>query len=126
HLSAHVPASLLMLDGVAAVVAFSCRPLWSLRAERVDPAALRVTAAGAPVSVGLVTDAPEPRTPTPTDVLADEYVATLTRLSPMMATEMGLPGAEETLDDLSPAGHQAMTDAGRAEIGRASCRDSGQ
>src|SRR5699024_4213166 len=54
--------------------------------------------------LGLVTDAPAPRTPTPTDVLADEYVATLTRLSPMMATEMGLPGAEDTLDDLSPAG----------------------
>src|SRR5699024_5233236 len=104
HLRAHVPASLPMLDGGASVVAFSCRPLWSLRAERVDPAALRVTAAGAPVSVGLVTDAPEPRTPTPTDVLADEYVATLTRLSPMMATEMGLPGAEE-------------------KIGRASCRE---
>ncbi|HLS65287.1 MAG TPA: DUF885 family protein, partial [Ruania sp.] len=63
-----------------------------------------------------MTDAPAPRTPTPTDVLADEYVATLTRLSPMMATEMGLPGAEDTLDDLSPAGHQAMTDAGRAVL----------
>ena len=63
-----------------------------------------------------MTDAPAPRTPTPTDVLADEYVATLARLSPMMATEMGLPGAEDSLDDLSPAGHQAMTDANRTVL----------
>lgn len=46
-------------------------------------------------------------------MLADEYVATLTRLSPMLATEIGLPGAEEKLDDFSPAGHQANADAAR-------------
>lgn len=54
-----------------------------------------------------------PRTPTPTDVVADEYVATLTRLSPMLATVIGLPGAEDALDDFSPAGRQADTDAAR-------------
>ncbi|WP_235912301.1 DUF885 domain-containing protein [Ruania zhangjianzhongii] len=54
-----------------------------------------------------------PRTPTPTDVLADEYVATLTRLSPMTATAIGLPGAEDQLDDFSPGGYQAGTDAAR-------------
>src|SRR5699024_7608567 len=46
HLRAHVPASLPMLDGGTSVVAFSCRPLWSLRAERVDPAATSEAAGG--------------------------------------------------------------------------------
>src|SRR5699024_5802368 len=41
------------------------------------------------------------------------YVATLTRLRPMLATEIGLPGAEDQLDDFSPAGYQARTDAAR-------------
>lgn len=60
-----------------------------------------------------MSQAETPRTPTPTDVVADEYVATLTRLSPMLATNIGLPGAEDQLDDFSPAGHQARTDAAR-------------
>lgn len=77
---------------------------------------MQVTHPGTPVRVGHVTDAAAPRTPTPTDVLADEYVATITRLSPMSATSMGLPGAEDSLDDLSPAGHQALTDAARAVL----------
>ena len=63
-----------------------------------------------------MSQAETPRTPTPTDVLADEYVATLTRLSPMLATELGLPGAQDQLDDFSPAGHQARTDAARTVL----------
>ena len=51
------------------------------------------------------------RTPTPTDALAEEYVATLTRLSPISATEMGLPGDETALDDFSPAGLRAQAEA---------------
>src|SRR5699024_11813959 len=46
-----------------------------------------------------------------TDALAEEYVATLTRLSPISATEMGLPGDETALDDFSPAGLRAQAEA---------------
>ena len=36
--------------------------------------------------------------------LSNAYVAEFARLSPMMATFLGLPGGEDRLDDLSPAG----------------------
>lgn len=60
-----------------------------------------------------MSQAETPRTPTPTDVLADEYVATLARQSPMLATEIGLPGAQDQLDDFSPAGVDARVAAAR-------------
>src|SRR4051812_6442017 len=36
--------------------------------------------------------------------LSDDYVVKYTRSSPMMATYIGVPGGEDRLDDLSPAG----------------------
>lgn len=56
------------------------------------------------------------RTPTATDDLAEDYVTTLTRLSPMSATELGLPGDETALDDFSPAGRRALTAAARKTL----------
>src|SRR5699024_97986 len=56
------------------------------------------------------------RTPTPTDALADEYADTLPRSSPLSATGMGLPGDESSLDDFSPTGLQARTDATRKAL----------
>ena len=38
------------------------------------------------------------------DALSDEYVVQLVALSPVAATLLGLPGAEDRLDDLSPEG----------------------
>ncbi len=45
-----------------------------------------------------------PRTPTAVDAVAEDYVAALTALSPMTATALGLPGADDRLDDFSPEG----------------------
>src|SRR5699024_8015782 len=51
------------------------------------------------------------RTPTPTDALAEEYAATLARLSPISATQVGLPGDAPGLDGLAPAGLRPQGDA---------------
>ena len=40
--------------------------------------------------------------------LSDAYVADYAALSPMMSTYLGLPGGEDRLDDLSPAGLSAL------------------
>ena len=56
------------------------------------------------------------RTPTPLDAVADAYVDTIARLSPMAATSIGLPGDERALDDLSPAGIDARTEAAREAL----------
>ncbi|MEU4362009.1 DUF885 domain-containing protein [Promicromonospora sp. NPDC023987] len=53
------------------------------------------------------------RTPTPIDAVADDYVTRLTELAPLSATAMGLPGHDHEMDDLSPAGHDAVAQAGR-------------
>lgn len=44
------------------------------------------------------------------DQLSDDHVARLVALSPMTATYLGLPGGEDSLDDLSPAGLAAVHD----------------
>ncbi|QOR69820.1 DUF885 domain-containing protein [Ruania alkalisoli] len=53
---------------------------------------------------------------TATDDVADAYVRTLADLSPMFATEAGLPGREDALDDHSPEGLAAFTQAARAAL----------
>ena len=55
------------------------------------------------------------RTPTAIDAVADDYVATLARLSPGLRTYLGLPGDQSELDDVSPAG-QATLDAERTAV----------
>jgi hypothetical protein len=42
--------------------------------------------------------------------ISNAYVADYARLSPMLATSLGLPGAENRLDDLSPAGIDEVND----------------
>ena len=58
------------------------------------------------------------RMPTPIDAVADDYVTRLTELSPLSATGMGLPGHDHEMDDLSPAGHDAVAQAGRDVLAR--------
>ena len=62
--------------------------------------------------VGVTDDS---RTPTPIDAVADDYVATLARLSPGLRTYLGLPGDQSELDDVSPAG-LATLDAERTAV----------
>jgi uncharacterized protein (DUF885 family) len=59
--------------------------------------------------------APE-RPATPIDAIADSYVTTLAALDPMDATALGIPGHDHEVTDLSPAGHEARTDAARATL----------
>lgn len=42
------------------------------------------------------------------NALSDEFVAGMVRLSPTLATELGVPGHDDQLDDLSPAGLAAV------------------
>ena len=49
------------------------------------------------------------RTPTAVDAIAENYLARYAALSPIEATYLGLPGHDEDLDDLSPAGYAAMS-----------------
>ncbi len=46
---------------------------------------------------------------TDADRVADDYFDAAVRLSPIMATNAGIPGHEEDLDDVSPAGHAAFS-----------------
>ncbi|ACQ79404.1 protein of unknown function DUF885 [Beutenbergia cavernae DSM 12333] len=55
------------------------------------------------------------RASTPTDAVAEDYVTTLGRLSPMLRTYVGLPGDQSELDDFSPAG-LATQDAERTAV----------
>lgn len=51
-----------------------------------------------------------PSTPRPPgDAIAEDYLARYAALSPIEATYLGLPGHDEDLDDLSPAGYAAMS-----------------
>ncbi|MEI2826795.1 MAG: DUF885 family protein [Dermatophilaceae bacterium] len=49
-------------------------------------------------------DATPVRPTTAVDALADRYVDAATRLSPLEATYIGIPGFDDQMDDLSPAG----------------------
>ncbi|MEP6478912.1 MAG: DUF885 domain-containing protein [Rhodoglobus sp.] len=60
----------------------------------------------------------ESRTPTEIDQIAEDWVTTLAELDPAIATWIGIPGKLDEYEDLSPAGHQALIDAGRAVLAR--------
>ncbi|EWT00113.1 hypothetical protein N865_18080 [Intrasporangium oryzae NRRL B-24470] len=61
--------------------------------------------------------APEaPRQQTDVDRIADSYLDALVTLSPITATNLGIPGHEEELDDLSPAGLAAHSDLRRKTL----------
>jgi uncharacterized protein (DUF885 family) len=58
---------------------------------------------------------------------ADEYVARLADLDPIVATSLGLPAGQDRLPDFSPAGQQALDDLRRAtlaELGRLEKQDA--
>ncbi|WP_460979548.1 DUF885 family protein, partial [Pseudactinotalea suaedae] len=57
-----------------------------------------------------------PRPATAVDAIADAFVDDLVRLSPISATELGLPGAETELDDFSPDGRAAVADTVRGTL----------
>ena len=50
------------------------------------------------------------------DRIADAYVDTVVRLSPMTATDIGADGDHAALDDFSPAGHAARAEAAREAL----------
>jgi len=50
--------------------------------------------------------------------ISNAYVADLARISPMMATYLGLPGDESALDDLSPTGLAKSHDLVTSTLGR--------
>jgi len=56
------------------------------------------------------------RPATAVDAIADAFVDDLVRLSPITATELGLPGAETELDDFSPDGLAAVADTARETL----------
>ncbi|MFV0428265.1 MAG: DUF885 domain-containing protein [Arachnia sp.] len=51
------------------------------------------------------------RRSTTIDCLAEDYIATLARLSPIEATDMGIVGFDDQLDDFSPEGYAARAEA---------------
>ena len=48
--------------------------------------------------------------------ISNAYVADYARLSPMLATSLGLPGGEDRLDDLSPAGIDEVNELVRSTL----------
>ena len=60
--------------------------------------------------------APAARPATPTDAVADAYVHRLAALDPLTATSLGLPGHDDEMPDLSPAGIEERTMLDRATL----------
>ena len=56
------------------------------------------------------------RTPTPVDAIAEEHHDASMRLSPILATELGVPGFEDKLDDFSPTGRAEVADQARRTL----------
>ncbi|MDF1488137.1 DUF885 domain-containing protein [Tessaracoccus caeni] len=56
------------------------------------------------------------RPATALDAIADSYTEELARLSPIQATDMGIPGHDHRLDDFSPDGHAARTELARRTL----------
>jgi uncharacterized protein (DUF885 family) len=52
----------------------------------------------------------------PTDQIADSYIGAIAALNPLLATEIGTPGYERILPDLSPDGRLAVTDLQRSTL----------
>lgn len=65
----------------------------------------------------------EPRTPSAIDQVAEEWVDTLTELSPTLATYIGRNEANGRLDDLSPAGHERAIAATRDALAKLDALD---
>src|SRR5215207_2998898 len=59
-----------------------------------------------------------PRTPTPLDALADEWLDTMLDLQPELHIYLGRPGRESDYADRSPDGAAAAADAARAMLAR--------
>jgi uncharacterized protein (DUF885 family) len=59
---------------------------------------------------------PSPRPATAIDAVAERYVERLIALDPIEATDMGLPGHDHELPDLSPEGVAARADLSRATL----------
>ncbi|MBO1755655.1 DUF885 domain-containing protein [Allobranchiibius sp. CTAmp26] len=53
------------------------------------------------------------RTPTTVDAIAEAHHDASMRLSPILATELGVPGYDDRLDDFSPAGRAEVADQAR-------------
>ena len=60
--------------------------------------------------------APGARPATDVDRIADDYLDAFVELSPITATELGIAGHDEDLDDFSPAGHAAASDLRRKTL----------
>ena len=58
------------------------------------------------------------RTASAIDAVAESYLSATVSLSPLTATALGLPGADDRLDDFSPAGLAAAADLDRATVRR--------
>ena len=56
------------------------------------------------------------RAPTSIDKIADDYTRELATLSPLLATDLGLPGHDHLMGDHSPAGHAAQADLHRRTL----------
>jgi len=70
---------------------------------RYLPEVTETTAASAPTDA----TATPTRQPTAVDAIADAYFDAMVALSPIAATNFGIPGHEDELDDFSPAGQAA-------------------
>ena len=64
--------------------------------------------------------APTSRPQTEVDRIAERYFDAAVALSPINATYLGVPGGEEDLDDLSPAGNAAASRSCAATPSRSS------
>jgi len=77
---------------------------------------------GCDTFAGVISDTTATSTPsrqhTDVDGIADEHFDAVVTLSPIAATNFGIPGHEEDLDDFSPAGAQEMSDLRRRTVGR--------
>lgn len=65
-----------------------------------------------------MTQTPTSRQTTEIDAIATEYFTERVTLSPMEATYLGVPGHDDELDDLSPAGFAAQSELRRRALGR--------
>ncbi|MGV8968784.1 MAG: DUF885 domain-containing protein, partial [Cellulomonas sp.] len=59
---------------------------------------------------------PEARPTTEVDRIANDYLDQLVELSPIAATELGIAGHDEDLDDFSPSGHDVMAALNRKTL----------
>ncbi|WP_116112710.1 DUF885 domain-containing protein [Austwickia chelonae] len=75
----------------------------------------------------MIHSTPSPRPSTEVDRIAEEYVDKVIELSPLTATQFGIPGEHDGYDDFSPEGWSALSDLRRHTLnalGRASCQDA--